>query len=127
MLKIHGWTIPCGGGSLGDLEAPNSKGTRQVRGLISLMRVLCNHPIAWGQIKNKIAQNPCQIFFRTLRHILIVCLINFISHYILPNPSKFLFNLKSSKHRNKYLFYFLISILQFKLRINRYQMCNTKF
>ena len=23
MLKIHGWTIPCGGGSLGDLEVPH--------------------------------------------------------------------------------------------------------
>ena len=34
-------------GFLGNLEA-NSKGTRQVRGLVSLTRVLCNHPMASG-------------------------------------------------------------------------------
>ena len=33
-------------GFLGNLEA-NSKGNRQVRGLVSLTRVLCNHRMAW--------------------------------------------------------------------------------
>ena len=47
LLLTVGWTIPCGWGSLGDLKV-NSKGTRQVRGLVSLTRVLCNHPMAWG-------------------------------------------------------------------------------